>query len=100
MIALSSPLADFGANYTGIGWLTVALPLGFLAIVVTLLYLAYKRDGGAPAAAPNADQGRGASDSAVILPLLPVFMLPLALALALTAVVLVLWWHSTRRAQR
>jgi sensor domain CHASE-containing protein len=35
----------------------------------------------------------------MLLPLLPAFMLPLALALALTVVVAVLWWHTTRRAQ-
>jgi VIT1/CCC1 family predicted Fe2+/Mn2+ transporter len=98
VIALSSPLADFGANYTGIGWLTLVLPIGFLAIVIALLYRAYKRDGGAPAAEGN--ETGGFSDSAAFLPLLPVFMLPLELALALTAVVVVLWWHTTRRAQR
>ncbi|MGD0196343.1 MAG: hypothetical protein ABSC56_00355 [Solirubrobacteraceae bacterium] len=36
-------IADFGTNYTGIGWLTVVVPLGFLVIVVGLWVRAFRR---------------------------------------------------------
>lgn len=103
MIALVTQIADFGADYTGIGWFTVVLPLALVAIVVALWARAYKRDGGAPSDTPVAsgrsEEGSRTTDSAVLLPLVPALMLPLALALALTVVVAVLWWHTTRRAQ-
>jgi hypothetical protein len=102
MIALITQFADFGADYTGIGWLTVVLPLALLAFVVALWFRAYRRDGGEPSDTPVASgnsEGSSRTDSAMLLPLLPAFMLPLALALALTVVVAVLWWHTTRRAQ-
>jgi len=36
-------IADFGTNYTGIGWLTLVVPVGFLGIVVALWVRAFKR---------------------------------------------------------
>jgi len=37
-------IADFGTNYTAIGWLTLVLPVGFVAVVAGLLWRALKRD--------------------------------------------------------
>ena len=39
-------IADFGTNYTAIGWLTLILPVGFVAAVAALLWRALKRDKG------------------------------------------------------
>jgi cbb3-type cytochrome oxidase subunit 3 len=36
-------LADFGTDYTGIGWLTLALPLALLFMVVAWWNLTYRR---------------------------------------------------------
>lgn len=46
-------IADFGTDYTAIGWLTLVLPVGFVAAVAVLLWRAIKRDGG-DAGSPNA----------------------------------------------
>jgi hypothetical protein len=36
-------IADFGTDYTGIGWLTLVLPVGFVALVAGLLVRSFKR---------------------------------------------------------
>lgn len=36
-------IADFGTNYGGIGWLTLVLPLGFVAVVAAFLFRSFRR---------------------------------------------------------
>ncbi|MGD0981227.1 MAG: hypothetical protein ABR946_07070 [Solirubrobacteraceae bacterium] len=36
-------VADFGTDYTGIGWLTLVLPLALLFTVVAWWHLTYRR---------------------------------------------------------
>jgi hypothetical protein len=97
-------IADFGTDYTGIGWLTVVLPLAVLALIVAWWHFVYRRgrrhDPEQPAArVTNATEKKSASHAVV--PLLPAFRLfSLEVAIALTLAVIVLWvWHATRRAQ-
>jgi hypothetical protein len=37
-------IADFGTDYTSIGWLTIVLPVGFVGLVATYLWRAFKRE--------------------------------------------------------
>lgn len=99
-------IADFGTNYSGIGWLTLVVPLGLLIIVIASWRTAWGRgsasqadelfdaSGGSPAANKPTDV------APVLVPLLPAAkLLPIGFALALTVAVVVLWWwHTTRRA--
>jgi hypothetical protein len=100
-------IADFGTNYTGIGWITLVLPIGLLILVVIWWRTAWGRgsadqadeffeaSGGSPAANKPSDA------APAVVPLLPAAtLLPLWLALAAAVVVAALWWrHMTRRAE-
>jgi hypothetical protein len=101
-------IADFGTDYTGIGWLTVVLPLALLAGIVVWWRLSWRRGGSpeapeqpAPAAKAGAKAGGKKSATQAVVPILPAFrVLPVGVAIALTLAVVVLWlWHGTRRAQ-
>jgi hypothetical protein len=98
------PIADFGTNYSGIGWITIVIPLVVLALVVAWWHLTWRRgrrSGDEQPAAPVVAKSKGKkSASHAVVPLLPAArLLPVGFAVALTLVVLVLWWHGMRRAQ-
>jgi uncharacterized membrane protein len=59
-------IADFGTNYTGIGWLTLVVPLGLLFAVVAWWHATYrsrKRQGDASQSS-IAGSGTGESKAA------------------------------------
>jgi hypothetical protein len=109
------PIADFGTNYTGIGWLTLVLPLALLIIVVVWWRIAWSKGsanapdvphqaGGLPSTATPPQSGAvnkpTSGDAAAFVPLLPLSrVLPLGIALAISAAIVVAWWwYTTRRA--
>jgi hypothetical protein len=104
-------IADFGTNYSGIGWLTLVLPLLLLIIVVAWWRLAWHRSSTdsaeiaeTPAAQTSGDPGPGPGVRDIapaVVPLVPgAVLLPLGFAIALTvAVIAFWWWHAMRRAQ-
>jgi hypothetical protein len=51
-------IADFGTNYTAIGWLTLVLPIGFLAVVVGLWARWFKRSERRDSTEPPHDAGQ------------------------------------------
>ena len=103
-------LADFGTDYTGIGWITLVLPIALLVPDHRLVAPRVatrpdsERSGAgvptAPAASGKKQRGGGKSSHA-LLPVLPAFrMLPLGVAIALTLTAVAVWvWHATRRAR-
>jgi MFS superfamily sulfate permease-like transporter len=108
------PIADFGTNYTGIGWLTLVLPLLLLLIVIVWWRVSWGRGSTRQAdvaqateAAPGTTTPAGrkkpsAGDAApAVVPLLPAAkLLPLGVAVAVAVAIVVLWlWHTTRRAE-
>jgi cytochrome c-type biogenesis protein CcmH/NrfF len=50
-------IADFGTNYTAIGWLTLVLPIGFVALVVGLWVRWFKRSERRDSTEPPRDAG-------------------------------------------
>jgi hypothetical protein len=103
-------IADFGTDYTGIGWLTLVLPLALLIAVIIWWRITWRRgsatavetfvDAAPGVAAKPTTTTKGQDVAPAVVPLLPAAtLLPLWLALAVTLAVIVLWWwQKTRRA--
>ena len=58
MTALITQLADFGSNYTAIGWLTLVVPVGLVGVVAVVWVCAFKRHGGAAGARGRKGSGK------------------------------------------
>lgn len=103
-------IADFGTNYTGIGWLTLVVPVGLLIAVIFWWRITWRR-GSAAAVDTFVDAAPGVSAkpttttegqdlAPALVPLLPAASLLsiwVLVAVAL-AVVVLWWWQTTRRA--
>jgi hypothetical protein len=105
-------IADFGTNYSGIGWITLVLPLVLLIIVIAWWRVSWSHGSSeavdtfvesAPgtAATPTKRETTttGGGDVApVLVPIVPAaVLLPLGLAIAVAFAVVVLWWWQRAR---